>query len=80
MHLKKETSVKLNTVIFLNLNDEKLRAARENALWEAGVFSIDSKEKYMQLIEKYSDSTSGKLSAFCDAILFHLKKGLEECD
>lgn len=68
------------TIDILNLNDEKLCAARVSALWEADVFSAKTKEEYLQLIEKYSSPASGKLTAFCDAILFHLRKGLEECD
>ena len=68
------------TIDILNLNDEKLCSAREIALWEADVFSTKTKEEYLQLIEKYSRPASGKLTAFCDAILFQLRKGLEECD
>ena len=68
------------TIDILNLNDEKLCAARESALWEADVFSTKTKEEYLQLIEKYSSPASGKLTEFCDAILLYLRKGLEECD
>ena len=44
-------------------------------------FGDDSSEiTYSELLNKAQAIGTGKLTAFCDAILFHLRKGLEECD
>lgn len=63
------------TIATLALNDERLKRAREEAMWAAEVFLVKDDFEKKRLIEKYSGEVNGKKVPFCDAILFQLRKG-----
>ena len=65
------------TIDILNLDDRSLTLAREAALWAAGVFDDISPEEREKLIQKFDGSDGKQLQPYCDAILYHLRKGLE---
>lgn len=62
------------TIEVLALNDERLKKAREEAMWAAEVFLVNDEVKRQQLIAKYSNPLNGKKTPFCNAILFQLRK------
>ncbi len=62
------------TIEVLALNDERLKKAREEAMWAAEVFLVNDEVKRQQLIAKYSNPSNGKKAPFCNAILFQLRK------
>lgn len=65
------------TITVLALDDKRLNRARETALWASGVFTAESNEERVELLEKFKTPQNGVLAPYCDAILYHLKKGLE---
>ena len=65
------------TIKLLALNDERLKKAREEAMWTAGVFYAQGEKKRETLIKQYSNPADGKRVPFCNAILYQLRKDQE---
>lgn len=66
------------TIDVLALNDERLKGARCEAMWTAGVFTVKSQEERQQLMNKFSNAVNGKHTPFCNAILSQLRKDMED--
>lgn len=62
------------TIRVLALNDERLKRARAEAMWAAGVFFADSAEERKRLTDQFSREKDGKRAPFCNAILYQLRK------
>jgi uncharacterized protein (TIGR02646 family) len=62
------------TIDTLALNEERLKSARCEAMWEAGVFTVQDDEERERLITLYSDIERSERPPFCDAILYQLRK------
>lgn len=62
------------TIKILALNDERLKKARVEAMWAAGVFNVKDNAERETLIHKYSFPVDGKKVPFCNAILFQLRE------
>ena len=65
------------TIKLLALNDERLKKAREEAMWTAGVFYAQGEKERETLIKQYSNPADGKRVPFCNAILYQLRKDQE---
>lgn len=68
------------TIELLALNDERLKGARKEAMWAAGVFTVGNEEERQQLIHKFSNTVDGRKAPFCNAILFQLRKDMESIE
>lgn len=63
------------TIDALNLDEPRLNAAREAAMWESGAMNVETEEDCQNLIDYFSNRDEmGKYAEFCDAILYHLNK------
>lgn len=68
------------TIELLALNDERLKGARKEAMWAAGVFTVGNEEERQQLIHKFSNTVDGRKTPFCNAILSQLRKDMESIE
>ena len=58
------------TIEVLELDSPLLNRARRSAIYISGLFDDDFEEKKEQLIDFYSNPKDGRLSPFCQAILY----------
>lgn len=67
------------TIEVLHLDTEELNAAREAAMWEAGVMEKLTEDECRKLLEKYSrKNEADEYAVFCDAVLYQLQMQLKE--
>lgn len=63
------------TIRTLALNDNRLKRAREEAMWVSEALMPKTEEERAQLIQTYRHPADGAYAPFLDAILYQLEKG-----